>query len=395
MLASTLYYKIPLRLHWIVSPFILCFRLLRDLKLKVWIVVGEEHNSGMPLSILYAGNEINENYPVKNYLVGIIFGASLHENYLGREWLWNIPKKIAHEGRDCSLMLIKVIKPLRKLLRTKNCHYIPAWVYGEIDIPCSFSVMKNESLKSDLRRIKNNALGFEVTRETQYFNDFYYNMYVPYITKAHGNSAFVAPYEEKRTKFQNCDLLLVKKQETYIAGILIVYSKSGPSLWSLGIRDGNPQFVRDGAVAALYHFSFKYLEDKGFTKVKSGNSRAFLRDGVLQYKRKWSQKIIGTSRDWFVLKVLSYQGAAGSFLQENPFIFEKRGCLHGAVFVDGHDALSHKEIKKIYKQHYHPGLATLFIYRLGHRDIAKQDNIPPELSERIVLCSVEDMLGSM
>jgi hypothetical protein len=392
MLASTLYYKIPLRLHWIVSPFILCFRLLRDLKLKVWIVVGEEHNSGMPLSILYAGNEINKNYPVKNYLVGIIFGASFHENYLGREWLWNIPKKIAHEGRDCSLMLIKVIKPLRKLLRTKNCHYIPAWVYGEIDIPAA---PNSENLRRNLRKIQKHSLRFEVTREPQKFDDFYYNMYVPYITKAHGNSAFIVPYEEKRTKFHNCDLLLVTKQDKSIAGTLIAYEKGSSRLWSQGIRDGNLDYVKEGAATAFYHFSLLYLEDKGFTKVKSGNSRAFLRDGVLQYKRKWSQKIIGTSRDWFVLKVLSYQGAAGSFLQENPFIFEKRGCLHGAVFVDGHDALSHKEIKKIYKQHYHPGLAKLFIYRLGHRDIAKQDNIPPELSERIVLCSVEDMLGSM
>lgn len=391
MLARTLYYKIPLRLRWIVSPFILCFRLLRDLKLKVWIVVGEEQNSRKPLSILlYAGNEI-----YKNYLVGIIFGASYRENYLGRTWLWNIPKKIAHEGQDCSLILIRVIKPLRKLLRTKNCYYIPAWVSGEVDIPCSSSVMNYESLKSDLRRIRRNALVYEVTRETQYFDDFYYNMYVPYITKSHGSSVHVTPYHAMRKEFQDCDLLLIKKQETYIAGILIVYSKSGPRLWRMGIRDGNPQCIKDGAVGALFHFSFKYIEDKGFAKVGLGLSRSFLRDGVLRYKKKLGQRIIDTDSNVIVLRVLKYTPATNGFLVSHPFIFENRGSLYGAVFVDTDKPLSGQDLQRINKDYFHPGLSKLFICFLQQCDKVRQEQVPPELSERIVLCSVEDMLGSM
>lgn len=245
----------------------------------------------------------------------------------------------------------------------------------------------------DLRKIRVHSLGFEITQDPQQFDDFYQNMYVPYIIKAHGASAFIQPYEKMRAEFQNCDLLLITKQEERIAGFLIVYEKTGPRLWVSGIRDANREYVKDGVMGALYHFSFLYLKDKGFTKVKLGLSKAFLSDGVLQYKKKWSQKIVGTSSDWFALKILSYQGAAGSFLQKNPFIFESRGSLSGAVFVDTERPLSAKELRNIEKLYYTSGLSKLFIYHLQPSNVIKHDNIPPELSERIVLRSVGDSMA--
>ena len=71
----------------------------------------------------------------------------------------------------------------------------------------------------------------------------------------------------------------------------------------------------------------------------------------------------------------------------HPFIFENSGSLYGEFFVDTDKPLSPQELERINKDYFHPGLAKLCIYRLGHRDIAKQDNVPMELSNRIVLCS--------
>ena len=110
MLAQRLYHKIPLRLRWIVSPFVLWFRLfrhlkscfpsLRHLRLEVWNVAGEEQNSGMPLSILYAAN--NDSFI--DYLANMIFGASFRKNHLGRVWLWNIRNMIASLEKDNDLI---------------------------------------------------------------------------------------------------------------------------------------------------------------------------------------------------------------------------------------------------------------------------------------------------
>jgi hypothetical protein len=194
-----------------------------------------------------------------------------------------------------------------------------------------------------------------------------------------------------RSKFENCDLLLITKQEKEIAGILIVYEKSGPRLWSLGIQDSNMEYIKDGAVGALFYFSINYLHEKGFTKVKFGESRAFLRDGVLQYKKKWSQKIVGTSENGYALKILSHSEAVKGFLQQNPFIFESNGTLYGAVFMDEENPILYKEFEDIDKKHFSQGLAKLFVYNLEHSGMVDQKNIPKELSERIVLRSAKDI----
>ena len=386
-LVGKLYNITPLWLRWIASPLIYCYQLFLDLRLNLWFLTGDEFTSRKELSILCATND--DRY--KNYLLGLAFGTSFQERCLGRAWLWKIPKVIAETGEGFSLMIVQVRGSHHKLMRSNNWFYIPRNVVGEVDIPLDPTVMKKHTIKMDLRKIRKHSLGFEVTRCPKLFDDFYHNMYVPHITKAHSSSATIIPYKHMRKKFQKCDLLLVTKQAKRIAGTLIVYEKTGPRRWVLGIRDGNREYLKDGAVGAISHFSLRYLHDKGFTKVNLGYSKSFLRDGVLQYKRKWSQRIVGAYGNEFALKVISYTDATKAFLQKNPFIFKRHGCLHGATFVDGDDALSPEEIKQIDKQHYHPGLSKLFIYHLQHGDTVNQESVPPELLERIVLCPVKDL----
>jgi hypothetical protein len=323
-----------------------------------------------------------------NYLLGLAFGESFQERYLGRAWLWKIPKMIAEIGQDCSLVIVQVRKSQRKLLRSSNWFYIPNWVGGEIDIPRDPKVTKDSSLKSDFRRIRKHSLQFEVTQDLQRFDDFYHNMYVPQITKAHGSSGFIMSYEYMRAEFQSCDLLLVTKQKKHIAGILIAYEKSGPRLWSLGIRDSNPEYIKDGAVGALFYFSISYLHEKGFKKVNFGRSRAFLRDGVLQYKRKWSQRIVDTSQSRIALKVLSNTNPVKAFLRNNPFIFESNDDLNSAIFLVKEKELSTKDFQKIDKQYFHKGFSKLYIYCFHDCEEIMRKSIPPELSERIVMCYI-------
>lgn len=352
---------------------------------------GDETTSQSPFSIMYAANDDAN----RNYLLGLIFGASFREHSLGRAWLWQISKLGVERGRDCSLLIVQTRASHHKLLRSKNWFKIPYWVFGEVDIPSDPKVTKDSSLKSDFRRIRKNSLQFEITQDAQHFDDFYHNMYVPYIMRAHGSSAYINSYEYMSAEFKKCELLLVKKQQKRIAGLLIAYEKEEPRLWSLGVRDANQEYLKDGAVGALFYFSMCYLNEKGFTKVNFGQSRAFLNDGVFQYKKKWSQRIVGTSLEWFAFKVLSYTAPVKAFLQENPFIFENKGVLNGALFVDGEKPLSLKDFKNIDKKYFHSGLDKIILYSLTHDDAVNQENVPqnvpPELSKRIVLRSLKDI----
>ena len=384
VLARKFYAKVPLRFRWIASPLNYCDRLFLDLRLKIWLVKGNELTSRMPLSVLCAGNDdLN-----MKYILELIFGPSFQKQYLGSAWLWKFPKVFTKIVLDYSLILINMRKSCKKLLRHRNWFYIPNWVIGEVDIP---AVPNSRNLRRDLRKISKHSFRFVATCEPQEFDDFYHNMHVPYINKVYGSTANIVPYKEKIKIFKNCDLLLVKKQEESIAGILIAYENGGSRLWTLGIRNGNLEYVKEGALTALYHFSFLYLKDKGFTKVNFGLSRAFLGDGVFQYKKKWSQRIVGTSTYWYALKVNNPTVETKSFLKRNQFIFEKTGLLCGVIFGDIQKPLSIKQIRKLVRNNFIAGLSRLFICNLNDDYAFDQENLPPDLADLVVLCNQSDI----
>ena len=337
--------------------------IIHKLRLKIWVVHGKEFDNQIPMSILYATRGItNEETINKNYILELMFGKCHQESYLGNVWLWNIRKVIKEKGRKCTFCVLQMDESLVKFLRQKSLFYIPNWVVGVVNIEGDPKLKKDSSLKSDLRRIRKQKLQFEVTQNPKKFDDFYYNMYLPHITKSHGSSALILSYDVMKTAYDQWELLIVKKDEMPIAGIIIAYGHM-PCLREMGVRDSNPQYIKDGAVGALFYYSTLYLKRKQFTNVHFGWSRAFLVDGVLQYKKKWSLQIIGASTYGYALKIINYNSAAKYFLQENPFIFKNRDLFKAAIFMKNDVAfLSIEELNKIKKQCYLEGLSCLNIY---------------------------------
>ncbi len=141
---------------------------------------------------------------------------------------------------------------------------------------------------------------------------------------------------------------------------------------------------------ALYHFSLQYLEEKGYKKALMGWSRPFLRDGVLQFKKKWSQRITDGHDSGFALQLLSPTPAVKAFLCNNPFIYKNRGRFYGAVFADGAKPLSSEDVRQIDKDYYHPGLSRLLVYCFGQEKPPLPGPVPPELAEHIeVRCAAQ------
>ena len=148
-------------------------------------------------------------------------------------------------------------------------------------------------------------------------------MYVPHITRIHGNKSFLVPYHEIKEKAKDCELLLIKNNKEYIAGLLIRYDskKNIPRLWQLGIKDGNLVYVKAGAMGALYYYALNHLKEKGYKKVNFYLSRAFLNDGVLQYKKKWGFQVLPLrltrAVPWFMVKPLSNTTGTKRFFSRN------------------------------------------------------------------------------
>ena len=199
--------KITAGVRHILSRVKLIRRIWEILILNVWVITGEEILSKQKLAIIYIGSEEH-----KNFLTKLAFGNSYKEDYIGKTWLWSIFKTVKAREHACSLMVAEVPKSSLMLFGKKKCFYIPLWVRGEVDISVDISsLIKSQSLKSDLRRIARNNLHFELTDELTQFHNFYHNMYLPYITKAHGNRAIIIKYDIMKSFFRDCDVLLIKK----------------------------------------------------------------------------------------------------------------------------------------------------------------------------------------
>ena len=377
-------HKIGATVVWIVTRPLAAYWWLRGLRVELWLVEGEERTSGLPLSIACAVRGEN-----KKFLLGTVFGGTFRQRSLGRFWLWQLARALPATATDCSLMVLELTDSYLGFAKGSDWFLIPAWVIGKADLPRDAAALRKVS--RNLRRLRRHAFQYEVTRDSRQFDDFYYNMYVPYITERHGPEADLSSYEDLKTGFQDCDLLLIKDREKTIAGQLIRYESWGPHLWEMGVRDGNRDYVAGGAVgSAVFHFSLEYLQGKGHTEVWLGWSRPFLRDGVLQFKRSWSQRIAANGNRHLALRIVSDSPAARAFLCNNPFIFKDGGRFFGAMFVDGNRRLSADDLRQIDKDYFHDGLSRLLIYDLGGRCGPMFDAAPAELAAHIELRCLGD-----
>jgi len=388
-----IYHKTPVCFRWIFLPAKLIsnfmYFLIDILKLDIWIISGEEISSKQELTINYAGREKN-----KNYLVHLAFGDFCKENYIGKKWLWYFLNMCKENNNGSSLMVAEIPRFLHLLFERKSSFLIPSWIGGEIDIPFDFSILaKSRSRQSDLSRIKKNKLDFEVTRSLDKFDNFYHNMYLPNIIRAHGERAIIMEYDFMKKKFKNCDLLLINKGTEYIAGTLIAYAKNKVRLWSAGIKDGNKDYMQDGAIGATHFFAIKYLKEKGFKKIGFGETRAFLKDGVLKHKKTWNRKVNSSSGPNILVKPLSKTPGVMGFFLNNPFIYMNNGRFNGAVFMSADQSFSKDDWQKLSEDYLLPGMSRLIIYRFGENVIRKQENIPLEFKNRVAVRSAESLFG--
>lgn len=357
------------------------------MRLNLWHISGIEISSNKELVILYAGNKVD-----KEFMANLAFKDLYKEKHLGKIWLWKALKIPEIKDTSYSLLITELPRALRKTFNNEQYFYIPCWVGGEIDISQDFSMfLKNDSVKSDARRIRKNRFTYEVTNERTQFHKFYYDMYLPYITKVYSSRAFITPYNDMMKKCANCDLLIVKKENMPVGGILLVYLKNKARLWSIGIKDGNDSYLKDGVSGALDYFAILHLKEKGYKRIHFGESRPFLKDGVMQYKKKWGQEIVEMSNSGFLLRPLMFSEGLKSFLANNPFIYANKKRLSGAVFFNSEGNLSNDEAAELSKKYFYKGVSTMNIYRFMKNGDNVEEKNPVELNEKMKLCYVDSL----
>ena len=172
-------------------------------------------------------------------------------------------------------------------------------------------------------------------------------MYLPYLFNRHGNLGLEMSLENMKRSFENGELLLIKDGQDVIAGALIDYKIMNGIPWMIqvGILRGDFNYVKKGALTAIYYYTIEYLRKRNHKKFSLGYARPFIYDGLTQHKLYWGANIVCETSKAFLLCILSHKKCLKTFLLNNPFICKDRNGLTLATFTKGNS----KEDKKFDK----------------------------------------------
>lgn len=328
---------------------------LELIKSNLWILDSTEGSLNKPLKIIYIGTEKN-----KNYIKKIVYKDICNEVYLGEKFFLHIYFILRKNRYKCSLAIIEGTFIDKYLYRSMKDFFVPLWVDSVANLPL---IASNKSSKEDVRQLKKSKFKYTVTKDTEILNDFYYNMHRPMIRARYTTGVFEISYDDMmRTMKEGCyELLLIKKQDVPVSGVVLNRCEKIPRLWKNGIQDIN--YRKDGAISATYVYASEYLWEKGYKKISFGQMRAFLNDGLLQYKKKWNIMLKTAGKKGYILKPLVASDALNEFFEDTPFIYRKKNKLYGAVFIHKEEC-SETEYKVFQKRYYIEGMSALNIFSI-------------------------------
>jgi len=333
---------------------------LKDIFLPVMLLKGKEKHSYNDITVLYCGDIYS-----LHFITDILFEGNYKKEYLGTYFFLNLKKILSVTSNNADITIIKTDRFFSRILQKRGYMLIPAWINMKIDTSKSFEEIAKKfkkSAKEDVRKIKKFNYTYEITKDLEKFDRFFYEIRDPHFKRRVGSKAIpgTTSYLELKIAFRLGSLFTIKDGDQTIAGFIVVNDKKKASPHFMGIIGEKELYKAAGS--ALFYFFIEWAKENGISLLNFGLSRPFLNDGPFRFKRKWGMTVDLPKRffDIFALKVNGTCSAAIlSFFENNPFLILENKELDGFVF--SHVPLSHEEQKKIFKGYYIDGITTLNI----------------------------------
>jgi hypothetical protein len=331
---------VPLRLRIIVSPamsklslkFRIFLTLLHQIQSENYIISGKR--AGSDIKIAYIGKSVR-----LPYILRLISLDELKVTKEGMTYIWNNRQKIESLQNNVDLILAEVNPFFARKAREQGLLLVPEWVGSIMKTPSSmkeFITNGTGSLKENIRKVRKYRYSYEVSKDPEKLKFFYHRMYVPYISRRYSYLPYLYNFPSVKKLFNQGGILFVKRNEEFVAGLVLVFKDRVLRSAMSGIKDGDYKDLKKGALCALKYFTLQWAIEQNFTDIDFGLSRPFLLDGVLRFKRDWRltlNNFEGITR-FFGLKICSLNDGILNFLAGNPFIFCREGKLEGFILVN-------------------------------------------------------------
>lgn len=305
-------------------------RLFGRFRYHIWILEGKERVTHAPLELVYAGRPRN-----KAYFSHLAFDEPPLEHDRGIMW-WPRARRLCAGGETGVPMTVIEKQRIPRFFPPRASGLIiPAWVDGILELSDARRNMReNRDVKNDLRKMRKSGFTVAVAPMQDKLDFFYHRMYAPYISHAHGGATALAGYSWVKKKAAHGELLLVLLDGRTVAGEFILYEKNQAGAVLIGVLNGDSKYLKLGVTGALYYYRIQHLARKGFQRVRLGASRAFIHDGVLQYKKKWGVHLTGQRKEGFLIGLLRETAGVRAFLRHNPFIVAIKDRMTRVAFVE-------------------------------------------------------------
>jgi hypothetical protein len=344
--------------NWIALVYWQCVRLVKQfynsLNLPLYILEGQGKDYSTALSFAYAGF-----YSwTLEYWAQAVLGQGFQKRSLGRRFIWEIIPLFKKEYPNLNFLLIENDSSFMRFFFRKHGLHVPHWAFMEIDISQPLEKLFGRQRLDVQRKIRQNSLTCQLSKELKDFNYFYHSMYLPYTKERHNDEAVVFTKQDLLNMFSRGELMFIKKGNECLSGGLVQFKKKNPGFSALGVLDGKWEYVRYGVISALYYFLIIELKKKGYQKVSIGGSRPIFSDGVTKYKISINAQLLPEKNEpGLRLVLLKNTPAFKDFLICNPLIIYQDKKPYRAIFVEMSKHYTQRNFDEIVKETSCRGLA--------------------------------------
>ena len=188
----------------------------------------------------------------------------------------------------------------------------------------------SKSLRSDLNVIQRNGYVRELilapTRED--WSAIERDFLLPHRVARFGTNAWHPSECYLRRLRARGALLYVLQDDRRVAGFVVM--RTGDTLWApmAGVRDGDPELRRAGALSAAYKFVADWARESGAAWLDMGRTTPFRSDKLARYKAKWGfQPAPSPLSRVLALRLDATHAGLARVLEREPFLALEDGAL--------------------------------------------------------------------
>jgi hypothetical protein len=319
------------------------------------------------ITVLYVGRRVNY-----QYLLRIIF-----DEY--REIERKVTNLLAFrrhmDGMSAvsDVLVLDLGWPYNGLFKRRGDYVqVPDWVNMVIELPERWDDVvanfRRTARKHDLRLIRRNGYRCELADSAEAIETFYDEMYVPFVTRRHAAESVIASRRHVIKRAMQGKLLhVLRGNEIVAAGVIYPEGDIMFSLW-MGVPETGLDLPPEACISALYFFGIRYAFDNGYKYFDFTGTRAFLKDGAFQFKRRWGPVLEDAfSPSSILIKPQNDNRKAALFCQQVPVMRRSRDGLE-ALVVRVDEPVDEGSFIRLEKEFGCTGLARITVIEISDRN---------------------------